>query len=142
WTVYNSLPKETRSYVPQFVAMTYLMNYGHDHGVFPDHTEYPAPADTILVNGGLNLEKFSLYSGVTLEEIARLNPQLLKTEIPAYVRNFPLKVPSEKYTIVTDNRSAIWDSCFKVETLSPAMLAIADSMHKDTVIQNNAFPYA
>lgn len=142
WTVYNSLPKETRSYVPQFVAMTYLMNYGHDHGVFPDHTEYPAPADTILVNGGLNLEKFSLYSGVTLEEIARLNPQLLKTEIPSYVRNFPLKVPSEKYTIVTDNRSAIWDSCFKVETLSPTMLAIADSIQKDTIIQNNAFPYA
>ncbi len=143
WTIYNALPKETRSYVPQFVAMTYLMSYGDDHGVFPEHTEYPVPVDTILVNGGLNLEKFSAYSGVTLEEIARLNPQLLKTEIPAYVRNFPLKVPSEKYTFVTDNRQSIWDSCFKVATLSPAMLAIADSLRTDTIPdQHNAFPYA
>lgn len=142
WTIYNALPKETRSYVPQFVAMTYLMNYGHDHGVFPDHTEYPAPSDTLLVNGGLNLEKFSLYSGVTLEELSRLNPQILKTEIPAYVRNFPLKVPSEKYTFVKENRLAIWDSCFKVEVLSPTMLAIADSITKDTMQINNQFPYA
>ena len=31
WSVYPALPKETRSYVPQFVAITYMMHHGEEH---------------------------------------------------------------------------------------------------------------
>lgn len=133
WTVYNSLPRETRSYVPQFVAITYLMHYGQDHGLVPSDLEHPVPVDTLHISGGINLEKFAQHSGVTLEEIARLNPQLLKTELPAYTKNFPLKIPSEKYTYLVDNRYTIWDSCFRSPIEANGLLANADSIRLDTI---------
>ena len=35
WEVRPFLPKETRNYVPNFIAVVYLMEYHATHGIFP-----------------------------------------------------------------------------------------------------------
>lgn len=122
WSVYDALPRETRGYVPQFVAIMYMMHYGEDHGIAPQHTQFPTVADTIQVNGYLNLQTFASLSGVTMEEIQKLNPQIINTVLPDYTRNFALKVPSEKFAMMRSDRLAILDSASK-RAPSEVMLA-------------------
>jgi membrane-bound lytic murein transglycosylase D len=125
WSVYDALPRETRGYVPQFVAIMYMMHYGEDHGIAPQNPQFPAVADTIQVNGYLNLQTFASLSGVTMEDIQKLNPQIINTVLPDYTRNFVLKVPSEKFAMMRPNRLAILDSASK-RAPSEGILASAE----------------
>jgi membrane-bound lytic murein transglycosylase D len=140
WTIYNVLPKETRSYVPQYVAMNYMMNYGNDHGIYAENPEYIIPNDTIHVNGYIDLVTFCQTSGIALEELEKLNPQLTKSTLPDQTRDFVLKIPSVKYTYLVSNRDMIMDSCTK--KFSQAMLARVDSTRLDSLGNKIAFPYA
>ena len=125
WGIYNGLPKQTRGYVPQFVAILYMMNYGEDHGITPDITQFPTVSDTIQVNGYLNLTTFASLSGVSMEEIQRLNPQIINTELPEYTRDFALKVPAQKFALMQPDRLAILDSASK-RAASAVRLASAE----------------
>ena len=136
WSVYDALPKETRGYVPQFVAMLYMMHYGEDHGIVAQNTQFPTVADTIQVNGYLNLATFASLSGVTMEEIERLNPQIINTVLPDHTRNFALKVPAQKFAIMQPNRMAILDSASK-RTAPEVMLASLDEEGEGRYISKN-----
>lgn len=125
WGIYNALPKQTRGYVPQFVGILYMMHYGEDHGIAPNVTQFPTTTDTIQVNGYLNLTTFAALSDVTMEEIQRLNPQIIGNVLPEYTRGFALKVPSEKFAFMQPNRLAILDSASK-RASSKVMLASSD----------------
>lgn len=142
WTVYNALPRETRSYVPQFVAMNYMMNYGNDHGIFPEKMEYHIPNDTIHVNGYIDLVAFCKNSGIDFEELSKLNPSITKTSLPDRTRDFVLKVPSVQYTYLVSNRAVIMDSCTRKFLPARTMLAVADSTKRDSLGVNSSFPYA
>lgn len=49
WKIYNLLPKETRGYVPAFIAANYVMTYYCDHNICPMETNIPASTDTVQV---------------------------------------------------------------------------------------------
>ncbi|WP_247233620.1 LysM peptidoglycan-binding domain-containing protein [Telluribacter sp. SYSU D00476] len=135
WTIYNALPQQTRSYVPQYVAITYMMHYGHDHGIVPVNPEFPMAFDTLHINGQLDLTRFAHFSGVNMEEIVKLNPQIVGTQIPGHFRNFVLKVPAEKYAYFNSHRSAIMDSCrMQLQLPAGVMLASAEVPSEQTTV--------
>ena len=49
WKIYPYLPKETRGYVPAFIAANYIMNYYCDHNICPMKTKYPIVTDTVMI---------------------------------------------------------------------------------------------
>ncbi len=126
WGVYHALPKETRNYVPQFVAMVYLMEYADDHGIAPQQVKYAPVTDTLHINGYLNLHTFASLLGMSLEDIQTYNPQILHSSLPAYTRDFVLRVPSVKYAMVTENITAIRDSASRMGA-SEVLLAGRDA---------------
>lgn len=130
WAIFPYLPKETRGYVPSFTAVMYAMNYAGHHKISSDSLQFAVATDTVLLNQGLDLDKFSAELSMDPEELKRLNPALKKDHIPETVRNFAIKVPAEKRVILAQNRSAIFTNSKFISPVykapEPVMVAKAE----------------
>jgi membrane-bound lytic murein transglycosylase D len=96
WAIYPYLPKETRSYVPFFIAATYAMNYYPYHQLHPVQTTLPLSTDTIMVSKLIHFEQIAEILQIDKEEIQALNPQYKKDIIPGNSKPQVLKLPSVK----------------------------------------------
>ncbi|WP_018341418.1 lytic transglycosylase domain-containing protein [Cytophaga aurantiaca] len=112
WQIYDYLPKETRSYVPQFVALTYIMNHMADHGIVADSLEYPIAFDTITVNQYFDMYTFSEVLNICPDDMRKLNPAL-KKGILSGAYSYKIKVPVDKMAEFYLNRIDILDACSK-----------------------------
>jgi membrane-bound lytic murein transglycosylase D len=129
YTIYEALPKETRGYVPQFVAFTYLMNHASDHGILAENYEYPIPHDTIQVSGYFNLESFAKHSTMALADLQKMNPAITTTILPDYTNRYPLRVPRQQYAYFASRRRAILDSASRIPgRMEHMLLASAESV--------------
>ena len=150
YTIYDALPKETRGYVPQFVAFMYLMNYANDHGIVAENYEYPIPHDTIQISGYFNLEAFAKHSTMALADLQKMNPAITTTILPDYTRQYSLRVPREQYAFFASRRRAILDSASRVPgKMEHILLATAedirygaDSMSGWAALNHNALANA
>lgn len=75
WKIYPYLPKETRGYVPAFIAANYIMNYYCEHNICPMRTQLPAKSDTVVVRRDVHLKQVAAVCQLSLEELRTLNPQ-------------------------------------------------------------------
>jgi membrane-bound lytic murein transglycosylase D len=96
WKIYPYLPKETRSYVPLFVAVNYAMNYYAQHQLYPVQTDLPPSTDTVMVYQQLHLEQISEILGIEKEFLRALNPQYKRDIIPGNSKPRALKLPTLK----------------------------------------------
>ena len=117
WEIYNFLPKETRGYVPAFIAANYVMTYYCDHNICPMETNIPASTDTIQVNKKLHFEQIADICGVSLEQIKSLNPQYKKNVIPGDSKPYTLRLPQNYISTFIDQQDTIYvhraDELFK-----------------------------
>lgn len=97
WDIYRFLPRETRGYVPSFVAALYLLNYHKEHGIIPDNLEMPPHVDTFQIKKNLHFEQISKVVGVPIEEIRTYNTQYIEDIIPGNESGYILRLPY-KYT--------------------------------------------
>lgn len=93
WDVYRFLPRETRSYVPQFAAMVYSMEYADEHNIFVDDELFPVDFEEVSVNQFVYLKSFADAGGFELEELRALNPAIKKDAIPEHFGLFKIRIP-------------------------------------------------
>ncbi len=110
WGIYNCLPQQTRNYVPQYIAMNYMMNFHWDHAIQPQEWATGMPSDTVHVRGFLNLNILASLSGFSLDTFRVLNPHILANTIPADNREIIIRIPKEKFAFFNLNRKIILDS--------------------------------
>ena len=74
WSIRQYLPVETRSYVPAYIAMSYVMNYARHHDITPDNWNFSARTDTVMVNRFVELNNVASALNVNINDLALLNP--------------------------------------------------------------------
>ncbi|MBE6318166.1 MAG: LysM peptidoglycan-binding domain-containing protein [Bacteroidales bacterium] len=97
WEIYNYLPKETRGYVPAFIAAAYVMNYHNEHGINATLAKKPLLTDTVHVSRRLHFDQISEVIDLEVEALEILNPQYRKQIIPGSLNKpYVLILPSKQ----------------------------------------------
>jgi Soluble lytic murein transglycosylase and related regulatory proteins (some contain LysM/invasin domains) len=108
WTIYPYLPRETRGYVPAFIAATYIMNYYKEHNICPSEYDHPHSTDTVQVDKYLHLQQIADVLNISLEEIQNLNPQYKKGVVPGEYKKYLVTLPSHKASDFEVYKDAIY----------------------------------
>jgi membrane-bound lytic murein transglycosylase D len=93
WEIYYRLPKETRGYIPQYIAAAYAVNYYPEHKIQPLPLNIPVATDTIMVNKDIHLAQISEVMGIPLGELQALNPQYRTGFVPGSSKPQILTLP-------------------------------------------------
>lgn len=108
WKIYYRLPKETRGYVPAFIAANYVMNFYQSHNIFPKSPDFPIITDTLMVNQYLHFNQISEVIGIPVDQIRSLNPQYRRDIIPASKeKSYSLVLPQEEISAYLENETII-----------------------------------
>ena len=106
WSIYPFLPRETRGYLPIFIAASYAMNYAEVHGICPAEPLLTMASDTIVTTERQHLKQIADNLDIPLAELRRLNPQYPRDIIPGG-KAYALCLPIEKTGSYIDNEQAI-----------------------------------
>ncbi len=108
WEIYNYLPKETRGYVPSFIAANYVMTYYCNHNICPMETNMPEATDTIQVNHNVHFQQIADICGVDIDMIKSLNPQYKRSIIPGDSKPQTLRLPQNYIGMFIEKQDTIY----------------------------------
>lgn len=113
WEIYNFLPQETRSYVPQFHAVVYTMNFAEEHNIRADIDSVlvSVPLDTFQVAKSFDLLRLETILGLPEKTLVHYNPTFSTHIYPGGTRH-PLLVPQTHSELLSHNLDRFIDSAF------------------------------
>lgn len=132
WEIYDFLPKETRNYVPAYIAATYVMNFYQEHGIRPVELTRPLDlvTDTIVVNKDIYFGQIQDVMNISVEELKDLNPQYKMDYIPGTQDKYSLRLPLKYVETFIEMEDSI-SNC-NIEKYRPELSKKDDSLSSST----------
>ena len=109
WHIYPYLPRETRGYVPAFIAANYIMTYYSQHNICPMSTRLPAKTDTVMVKRNLHLEQVAEVIGINIDLLRSLNPMYRRDVIPGATEPYALRLPQTEVGKFIDMEDSVYN---------------------------------
>jgi membrane-bound lytic murein transglycosylase D len=111
WAIWPFLPRETRGYVPAFIAVNYVMSYAPEHNLYPlDPGILYGGIDTINITQPLSFDQVSEFLNISMEELQFLNPIFKTNLIPAYNgKTYSMRLPKDVALKFAANEQAIYN---------------------------------
>jgi membrane-bound lytic murein transglycosylase D len=98
WYIYDQLPRETRGYVPAFIAANYIMNYHEVHRIYAASLDNNLTnTETVTVYRAKSFQKLSQESGVPMDILQTLNPSFRRGTIPSSEEGYRITLPLSGY---------------------------------------------
>jgi membrane-bound lytic murein transglycosylase D len=110
WGIYDYLPKETRSYVPQFQAMLYVLNHLDKHNFHLEDPTYALRHEQVRFNKAFSLDKLAELTNLCVSDLEKLNPSIKNKKVPLSNRTMAVKIPKSKSSYLKENMAWISDS--------------------------------
>jgi membrane-bound lytic murein transglycosylase D len=137
WEIMQYLPAETRSYVPAFIAVAYVMNYSREHNLYPITPAYSYfQVDTINVTKQVNFNVIASQIDLPLDVISFLNPIYKKNYIPDTEESYTLRLPTNKIALYMAKEEQIL--ALSTPPPKPVMQVIARTVVQDTSSTDSA----
>lgn len=126
WTLYNYLPKETRGYVPAFIAANYIMTYYCEHNISPMNMTMPESTDTVHISRSLNLNQIADVCKINIDQLRALNPEYKKDIIPGNEKPYALRLPTNMMSCFIDHEDSIYNYKPEIYQKRRATVAVKD----------------
>ena len=131
WKIYPYLPKETRGYVPAFIAANYVMNYYCEHNICPMECELPIKTDTVVVSRNIHLEQIASVLDIDIDMLRALNPAYRRDIVPGATQPTAIRmVPADAARFIDlEETIAAYraDELLPKRTIAPVETAEAES---------------
>ena len=109
WRIYPYLPRETRGYVPAFIAANYIMTYYSQHNICPMSTRLPSKTDTVMVDKNVHLEQVAEVVGINIDLLRSLNPMYRRDIVPGASGLCPIRLPQTEVGRFIDLQDSIYN---------------------------------
>lgn len=111
WSVRPYLPKETKNYVPIYIAVSVIAMNPEKYGFTNLNFHKPHEYDTYTVEGAIDLQFLAKSANTDLITLQEMNPELTQLSTPSdYPGGYPLKIPKGTLSIFASNLKNIPES--------------------------------
>jgi membrane-bound lytic murein transglycosylase D len=108
WQIYYNLPRETRGYVPAFIAANYIMTFYDKHNICPiESVQEMIALDTVHVENQVHFNQIAEVLDIPLSDIRRWNPQFKKDRVPGNYQEYALVLPINKMYAFLEKKDEI-----------------------------------
>ncbi len=115
WEMRKFLPRQTRNYVPQYIAVTRIAMFPEKHGFRNIEKADSLAYDVVLIDDCLDLRILAECAGTDVATLKSLNPELLQWCTPPGVTGYRLRIPhgtaetfQEQYAAIPDEQKRDW----------------------------------
>ena len=128
WKIYDHLPRETRGYVPAFIAVNYVFAHAADHNLYPVVPVYCAhQVDTVQVCYPLDLSQVASLTGSNAQEVLALNPTFKLGVVPDVDQPVTIYLPKQAAGVFVNNEDSLRYAYFTANNPAIVAAVVADT---------------